>query len=147
MKADDGAEIGYYKIAPKSLDLSKKQPAYVYAHGGGGIVGEAKTDGEAVCCYSAVNLNCVVFNVEYRLGPEFKCPRGQMDFICCLKDVIKNQACVDTSKICIAGISGGGWIVGGASNILAKSGEANLVKAVFMHTGMLSDETGSIPDD
>lgn len=49
--------------------------------------------------------------------------------------------------MCIAGISGGGWICFGAGNQLAKTGDAQLVKANFVHTGMLSDETQNIPKD
>ena len=53
---------------------------------------------------------------------------------------------VDASRVCIAGISGGAWIVAGAANLLVKSGKMHRVKAVFIHTGMLSDETQNVPE-
>ena len=37
----------------------------------------------------------------------------------------------------------GGWIVAGAANILAKQDKTDLVKAMFIHTGMLSDEAAN----
>ena len=44
----------------------------------------------------------------------------------------------------MAGLSGGGYICFGAAKIFVKSGEANLVKAQFILSGMLSDETANI---
>ena len=144
----DGATLTFYLIIPKALDLSQKHPGYIYAHGGGGVMGTAEQVND-YCCITALNLNCCVFNVNYRLGPEVKCPTGMQDFIDCLKLVHEKAEMfsVDTSRVCIAGLSGGGWIVAGAANILAKEGEIGLVKAMFIHTGQLSDETASIPED
>ena len=59
---------------PKKI-VGKKNPAYVWAHGGGGYAGTA-LEHEPLIGKMAVNLNCTVFNVDYRLGPEVKCPKG-----------------------------------------------------------------------
>ena len=59
---------------PKKI-VGKMNPAYVWAHGGGGYAGTA-LEHEPLIGKMAVNLNCTVFNVDYRLGPEVKCPKG-----------------------------------------------------------------------
>ena len=41
-------------------------------------------------CAQALNLNCVVFNVDYRLGPENKCPKGQEDFAKVIEHIYNN---------------------------------------------------------
>ena len=96
---------------------------------------------------TANNLNCVVVSVDYRKGPEVRCPQGQRDFVDALNHVLDNSSKfnIDPKKICIAGTSGGAWIVTGAANILGKSGKLGKVKALFIHSGMLSDETRDIP--
>ena len=83
--------------------------------------------------YVAVNLQCVVFNVDYRLVPEVRAPVPQEDFLDALYYVRDHadELGVDKSKICIAGASGGGWVVVGATNLLAKAGKSNYVKALF----------------
>lgn len=68
----DGYEITVYVYTPKSLK-DKMNPAYVYARGGGGVLTVPEMF-HGLCCVQAVNQNCVVFNVGYRLGPEAKCP-------------------------------------------------------------------------
>lgn len=42
--------------------------------------------------YTALNLKCIVFNVEYRLGPESKAPKGQCDFAAAVRHVSKNAS-------------------------------------------------------
>jgi acetyl esterase/lipase len=148
----DGATLKMFIIKPKDHDMNFgfgiKHAAYVYAHGGGGIFGKAEESNDYLCA-TALNLNCVVFNIDYRLGPEVKCPKGMEDFVDGLEHIVSkaDTYSIDKSKICIAGISGGGWIVAGAANMLAAADKTNLVKAMFIHTGMLSDETAKLSED
>ena len=46
----------------------------------------------------------------------------------------------------MTGISGGGWIAVGAMNLMVKDGQSDRIKALFVHTGMLSHETGRVPE-
>lgn len=98
---------------------------------------------------TALNLNCVVFNIDYRLGPEVKAPTGAQDFIDAFNHVIANASNygIDPAKNCFAGCSGGGWIIAIAANLLAKANEASKVGAIFIQTGMLSNETQDLPED
>ena len=60
---------------PKALE-TKEAAAYLYAHGGY-AVGLSARDWDHTMVVTTMNLNCVVFCVDYRLGPEVKCPTGQ----------------------------------------------------------------------
>ena len=147
VKVSDGAEIEIIIQKPKSLS-STCAPAYIYAHGGGAIAFSARMENSGMSV-TTVNLNCVTISVDYRLGPEYKCPRGQQDFVDVVCHVVANPTKygIDTKRICLAGCSGGGWIAVGAMNLLIKANKAHLVKALFIYTGMLSDETANVPDD
>ena len=143
-----GTSIKVYVIKPKSLTAGVKYPAYFYAHGGGGITQGADNSNDYLCA-TALNLDCIVFNVDYSLGPEVKAPVSHEEFVDAMFHVIDNadKFNIDTKMLCYAGISGGGWIVAGASNILAKANKSHLFKACFVHTGMLSDETYDKPQE
>lgn len=112
---EDGHELKSCLIRPKTLKDDPKAPVYIYAHGGGGVVGDAK-DGDNLLTFVARNLNCVVINADFRNGPEVKAPTGMMDYRAIVKYVMQNAAThnLDANKICLAGISGGGWISVGA---------------------------------
>lgn len=143
----DGAEIKMFIHKPKNFDR-ENSPAYFYAHGGGAFA--LKADNMVhILSHCAVNLNCVVFNVDYRKGPEVKCPRGQQDFVDAINYVLANGAKygIDPTKTCMAGASGGGWIAAGAANLMAKANDLAKIKAIFVHTGMLSDSTADLPAD
>ena len=47
----------------------------------------------------------------------------------------------------MSGVSGGGWIVVGAANLLAKENDLSKIKAVFVQTGMISNLGRDIPED
>lgn len=90
-------------------------------------------------CLTALNLCCTVFTVDYRLAPEHKCPTGQADFAAAVRHISANAADlgIDPNKICVAG---DGWICLGAMNLMATRGEHSLVRAMFLHSGNLSNE-------
>lgn len=132
---------------PKSLE-SQSAPAYFYAHGGGGWALRAYHV-DATMMRTALNLNCVVFNIDYRLGPEVKCPTGQQDYLDAVNHVLANPSDygIDPEKNCLAGCSGGAWICVGAANLLAKANDLGKIKALFIHTGMLSNSTQDLPEE
>lgn len=116
----DGARIDIVIYKPRSLGLMYGA-AYIYAHGGGAFAFEAK-DFNNMMAVTCVNLECIVVSVNFRKGPEVKCPRGQLDYADVVYHIMKNPTRyrIDTNRVCMAGISGGGWIVTGAANIMAK---------------------------
>jgi acetyl esterase len=71
----DGTKIKLIVYKPKVL-FSSSAPCYIWAHGGGGVMFTAE-DHNGLMAMAAVNLGCVVISVDYRLGPEVKCPTGQ----------------------------------------------------------------------
>lgn len=143
-----GEELKMYVHRPKHLSKMVKQPCYIYAHGGGAVTGNAEENIHG-CNLMALNLDCVVINCNYRKGPEVKAPGGQVDFANTVRHVYNNADSfgIDKERICMAGISGGGWICFGAATILAKAGDAHMVKANFVQTGQLMDCTRDLPKD
>lgn len=92
-------------------------------------------------------MNAVVFNVNYRLGPETKCPDDQQDFVDAIRYIHANASTfgVDANKLAIGGESGGGWIAAGAANLMIKDGDIDKVKAILLETPMVSDECPKYP--
>ena len=71
-------EGGTYKvfcIKPKDLPATGNA-CEVHAHGGGAVLGYAELY-NAMMAEHACKKKCVLFNVDYRKGPEAKCPGGQ----------------------------------------------------------------------
>merc|ERR1711962_17794 len=125
---------------PKSLAGEKNRPAIVYAHGGGCIGGTADLY-EHFLAHMAVDCRVVVYNVDYRLAPEARCPNNVLDFYEAIKYVTSHASDlgVDVSKIAIAGDSGGGYICAGAMVQLASKDEGDLVKLAVPIIAMLDD--------
>ncbi len=47
----------------------------IYAHDGGPEMIDAEFSNPNLC-RDSLNLNCVIFNVDYRFGSKNKCPKG-----------------------------------------------------------------------
>merc|ERR1712088_297990 len=131
---------------PKSLAGEKNRPAIVYAHGGGCVGGSADMY-KGFLAHMALDCRVVVFNVDYRLAPETRCPNNVLDFYEAIKYVSANAADlgVDPARICMAGESGGGYICSGAMVQLALKEEASLVKIAIPVIPMLDDYEFSCP--
>ena len=70
-----------------------------------------------------------------------RCPNNILDFYEAIKYIIGHagQLGVDSSRVCIAGESGGGYICSGAMVHLARKGEGHLVKLAIPVIPMLTD--------
>lgn len=131
---------------PRNLLTERSRAAHIYAHGGGGVALSAQTVSGPLRCF-AVDLDLMVFNVDYRLAPETKCPNNIKDFYYAIKYVKENaeQLGVDPNRISIGGDSGGGYICLGAMVLLAEAGETDLVKLALPGIPMVDDYCFSDP--
>ncbi|MCU1524025.1 MAG: alpha/beta hydrolase [Microbacteriaceae bacterium] len=81
----DGVEISDVVLGDVPVRLYRppaegKLPLHVYYHGGGFILGSALSgEADGLLSRRAVEANCLVASVEYRLAPEHKFPAGVND--------------------------------------------------------------------
>ena len=138
---DGSFDVPVFIYTPKTLQgREKKHAAYIYAHGGG-CVGLSAKQYKPLLCHYAIECNVVVFNVDYRLAPETKCPSNVKDFYEVIKYVVHNanDLGIDASKIVIGGESGGGYICLGSMVMLAQKDEGDLVKLAIPAIAMTDD--------
>jgi len=137
---DGDFEVQVLVHAPKFLADATSRPCIIYAHGGGCVGGSADLYRNYLS-YMALTCGVVVFNVDYRLAPEARCPNNVLDFYEAIKYVISNASKfgVDASRIAIAGESGGGYVCAGAMVQLASKDEGDLVKLAIPIIAMLDD--------
>ena len=133
-------EVPVLVHTPKYLLEKQLNAAMIYAHGGGCVGGEAGMVKGAMSNF-AIECGVVVFNVDYRIAPETKCPKNALDFYCAVKHIIENaiKLGVDASRIGIAGDSGGGYICFATMVMLAQKMEGELVKLAIPSIAMISD--------
>jgi len=118
-------------------------PGLYYIHGGGLVVGDADNM-IAVCENYAVNMQCVVVNVDYRLAPEYPYPAGLEDCYAGLQWFVDNAADLKTNPehIVVAGISAGGGLVA-ALTLLARDRKGPKIAAQFPIYPMIDDRVES----
>lgn len=74
LEVEKGVTIKVFVIKPKSLQ-EKGNACEIHAHGGGAVLLNAEIM-NPLMCVTALDKNCVLFNVDYRKAPEAKCPKG-----------------------------------------------------------------------
>ena len=74
----------------KPADQNPQAPMMVYAHFGGGVIGDLETC-HAFCTMIASIVKCPVLSVDYRLAPEHQHPAGLEDFICAYEWALKHS--------------------------------------------------------
>lgn len=109
--------------------LSGALPSLLWIHGGGYMLGEIDQE-DLTARQFALNAECVVVSVEYRLAPENPYPAPLEDCYAVLKWLSSHagEIDVDSSRIAIGGASAGGGLASGMA-ILAR--DRDEVKVVF----------------
>lgn len=121
------------------------RPAILHIHGGGFIIGDAKSALGTVQDL-AKSLDCVVVTVDYRLAPETRFPGSLEDNYAALKWLYQHAAeiGVDPSRIAVMGESAGGGHAAMLAIAARDRGEVPLVYQALIYP-MLDDRTGTKP--
>lgn len=119
------------------------RPALLHIHGGGYILGSAEAFVPMLQRY-AMEAECVVVTVEYRLAPETPFPGALEDNLAALRWVVKNSAAlgIDPARIGVGGESAGGGHAA-ALAIAARDCGGPAIAFQFLVYPMLDDRTGS----
>jgi len=91
---------------------SPSQPAVLWLHGGGYILGRADDERARIIAHA---LDCTVVSVDYRLAPEHPFPAALNDAFAALKWVVREAGIldIDPDRIAIGGASAGGGLSAG----------------------------------
>jgi len=131
-------EIYWYDPAPGTAD----RPALLHVHGGGMIIGSARSMQHGPSGTAAA-LGIPVASVEYRLAPEHPFPAPQEDCLAALNWLAENAAelGVDPARIGIIGESAGGGLAA-ATALMARDTGGPALAAQFLTYPMLDHRTG-----
>ena len=90
------------------------QPALLWIHGGGYVLGDADDERAKVI---ASRCDCTVFSVDYRLAPEYPFPAGPNDCYAALRWLTHEAASlgIDRDRLAIGGASAGGGMAAGVA--------------------------------
>lgn len=88
------------------------QPAVLWVHGGGYIMGNAEDERAK---HIASSCDCTVFSVDYRLAPEYPFPAGPNDCYAALRWMVANAANlgIDVTRLAMGGASAGAGMTAG----------------------------------
>lgn len=120
-----------------------RRPAVLHMHGGGFIVGSAATSA-ADCQRLALDFDCVVVSVDYRLAPETRFPGALEDNYAALKwlHAKADELGVDRERIALKGESAGAGHAAMLAIAARDRGEFPICCQILNYP-MLDDRTGS----
>lgn len=126
-----------------AADHSAPRPAILHIHGGGFVLGDAKSSLHTVQ-ELAQALDCVIVTVDYRLAPETRFPGSLEDNYTGLKWLHghADELGVDRSRIAVMGESAGGGHAAMLAIAARDRGEIPLIYQALIYP-MLDDRTGS----
>jgi acetyl esterase/lipase len=121
----------------------QSKPAILHTHGGGYILGSAKSE-QRFLQETAKTLDCTIVSVEYRLAPETRFSGSVDDNYAGLLWLYRNAAAlgVDPARIALMGESAGGGHAALLAIAARDRGEVPLVLQALIYP-MLDDRTGS----
>jgi triacylglycerol lipase len=138
--APEGHTLDVIVLTPKTASTAPR-PAVLHAHGGGYILGSAKSMIAGVQ-RMAIDADCVVVSVDYRLAPETPHPGPVEDCYAALKWLHANAASlnVDANRIAVAGESAGGGLAAALALLARDRGEIAILHQHLIYP-MIDDRT------
>jgi triacylglycerol lipase len=139
--AGEGGPLEVYWYDPAPGETSR--PALLHIHGGGLVIGSAKSMQQAPSGMAAA-LGIPVASVEYRLAPDHPFPAPQQDCYTALTWLAAHagELGVDAARIGITGESAGGGLAA-ATALMARDLGGPALAAQFLTYPMLDHRTGS----
>ncbi|EXJ92513.1 hypothetical protein A1O3_01065 [Capronia epimyces CBS 606.96] len=107
-----------------STPAQAPRPVYINYHGGGWVFGGLPTDFD-FCKRIVRALDCVVFDVDYRLSPEYKYPIPVDDCVTALHWIRthkKDEFNLDLNRVAVGGCSAGGHLSAVVAHICRDAG-------------------------
>ena len=120
------------------------QPALLWIHGGGYIIGTAKQD-DRLCRAFSRKLGISVASVDYRLAPEHPYPIPLEDCYAALTWLAALPA-VDPHRVAIAGASAGGGLAAALALLARDRGEITAAFQVLVYP-MLDDRSSATAEN
>ena len=126
-----------------SSSLSSPSPLLIFVHGGGGVSGNVKGAYDEVGKYLANSSGFKVASINYRLAPEHPFPAGLSDVVSTIRWITNNCKVlgIDCHRIALGGVSAGARLALSAALVLRDSGQADLVRALYLLYGHYSPNT------
>ncbi len=109
LETSSTTSVGLRLYRGKQLNEEAPQPAIVFFHGGGWVIGDLETH-DIPCRHLANKTSGTVIAVDYRLAPEHPFPAAANDAISATKSIIASaeKLGIDPNRVAVAGDSAGG---------------------------------------
>ncbi|MFM9849601.1 MAG: alpha/beta hydrolase [Hyphomicrobiaceae bacterium] len=93
----------------RAAKTGETQPALIYFHGGGWVIGNLDSH-DGVCRGLSNGADCTVLSVDYRLAPEHKFPAAIDDAVAATEWIAENAKPlgIDANRLAVGGDSAGG---------------------------------------
>lgn len=121
------------------------QPAVVYLHGGGWVLGDVEI-ADSTCRALAVHAQAVVVSVDYRRAPEVPFPGALEDTLAVTRALLTGESpwAIDPRRVAVAGDSAGGNLAAVTAQQL-RDHTPRLVHQVLIYpvTDLLAGDSGS----
>jgi acetyl esterase len=126
--------------------LDSEAPLMVFAHFGGGVIGDLDTC-DAFCSILAKVAHCAVVSVDYRLAPEHRFPAGLEDVLAAYRWARDNTARfgAPAGKVAIGGDSMGGAFAAVVAQEMKRCGEPQPALQLLIYPAVdVASETASM---
>lgn len=132
----DGARMSLRRYAARPADWQVPQPALLYVHGGGFVIGSVATH-DALCRQLALRSGWMVLSLDYRLAPQHRFPTAFNDSWDALQwlHAHGDMLGVDTGCLAVGGDSAGGTLAA-ACALAARDAALPLALQLLFYPGM-----------